>query len=100
MWNLEVTCGLVSSNRLIQSQNNKVLVLAESFVGKGKVIKGLRRHARCRTGIVEYFHCHYFVRLEEGSPPEIYYAHTPKQPHEQLQEWLAQMRKRKIINSL
>lgn len=42
------------------------IFLAESFVGKGQVIKGMRRHGRSRFGIVEYFHCHYFVRLEEG----------------------------------
>lgn len=75
------------------------LWVAESFVGKGKVIKGVRRHARGRVGTVEYFHCHYFVRLEEGTPPEHYYT-PPTQPHEQLQDWLKQMRSRKITNSL
>lgn len=75
------------------------LWVAESFVGKGKVIKGVRRHARGRTGRVEYFHCHYFVRLEEGTPPKHYYI-QPKEPHEQLEDWLENMRKRKIINSL
>lgn len=74
--------------------------VAESFVGKGVVIKGIRRHARMRVGLVEYFHCHYFVRLEEGKPPEQYYTNEPKKPHEQLEEWLNSMRKRKIHNSL
>ncbi|XP_030759939.1 39S ribosomal protein L22, mitochondrial [Sitophilus oryzae] len=74
--------------------------VAESFVGKGKVIKGMRRHGRGRYGIIEYVHCHYFVRLEEGLPPENYYLHTPKQPQEQLEDWLKQMRSRKIIGSL
>ncbi|XP_066254148.1 large ribosomal subunit protein uL22m [Euwallacea similis] len=74
--------------------------VAESFVGKGKVIKGVRRHARGRHGKVEYFHCHYFVRLEEGKPPKHYYANHPKEPHELLEEWLQDMRKRKITNSL
>ncbi|XP_050299722.1 39S ribosomal protein L22, mitochondrial [Anthonomus grandis grandis] len=74
--------------------------VAESFVGKGVVIKGMRRHGRQRFGIVEYFHCHYFVRLEEGEPPEHYYASHPKQPHEMLEAWLEQMRKRKVTNSL
>lgn len=60
----------------------------------------MRRHARVRFGIVEYRYCHYFVRLEEGKPPKEYYLPYPKQPHEQLAEWLANMRKRKIINSL
>ncbi|KAF5282184.1 hypothetical protein FQR65_LT02881 [Abscondita terminalis] len=74
--------------------------VAESFVGKGLVVKGFRRHARKRIGIVEYFHCHYFVRLEEGTPPKNYYINSPKEPHEQLEGWLQQMRKRKITNSL
>lgn len=75
------------------------LWVAESFVGKGRVFNGFRRHARGRMGKVQYFHCHYFVRLEEGSPPAHYYS-KPKEPHEQLQQWLEKMRQRKIINSL
>lgn len=74
--------------------------VAESNVGKGAVIKGLRRHARKRAGLVEYFHCHYFVRLEEGKPPKQFYTNEPKKPHEQLEAWLSNMRKRKIYNSL
>ncbi|KAL1509022.1 hypothetical protein ABEB36_003828 [Hypothenemus hampei] len=74
--------------------------VAESFVGKGTVIKGIRRHARGRVGTVEYFHCHYFVRLEEGTPPKHYYANHPKEPHELLEDWLSNMRKRKVINSI
>lgn len=74
--------------------------IAESFVGKGPVIKGFRRHARSRHGTVEYCHCHYFVRLEEGTPPKNYYLNTPKEPQEHLKDWLESMRKRKIISSL
>lgn len=73
---------------------------AESFSSKGRVIKGVRRHARSRFGTVHYVHCHYFARLEEGKPPKHYYQPYPKEPHEQLEDWLANMRKRKIINSL
>lgn len=73
---------------------------AESFVGKGRVIKGFRRHARGRFGIVEYKHCHYFVRLEEGEPPKNYYLPNPQTPSEQFEKWLEQMRMRKVINSL
>ncbi|XP_044255329.1 39S ribosomal protein L22, mitochondrial [Tribolium madens] len=76
------------------------LWVAESFVGKGQVIKGIRRHARGRHGIVEYMHCHYFVRLEEGKPPKHYYQNHPKEPHQQLEEWLQAMRRRKITNSI
>ncbi|XP_063234571.1 large ribosomal subunit protein uL22m [Bacillus rossius redtenbacheri] len=77
------------------------LWVSESFVGKGMVIKGARRHARGRVGKVEYFHCHYFVNLEEGSPPEHYYHYRkPKTGPEMLEEWLAKMRTRKITHSL
>ncbi|PNF43580.1 39S ribosomal protein L22, mitochondrial, partial [Cryptotermes secundus] len=77
------------------------LWVAESFVGKGVVIRGMRRHARARVGKVEYFHCHYFVRLEEGTPPKHYYPFKRELTgSELLENWLQQMRKRKIPNSL
>ncbi|XP_055371236.1 39S ribosomal protein L22, mitochondrial [Condylostylus longicornis] len=76
------------------------LWIAESFVGKGRYFKGVRRHARGRPGRVEYKHCHYFVRLEEGKPPKEYYLPASKTPEEQFENWLEAMRKRKIINSL
>lgn len=76
------------------------LWITESFTGKGTYFKGLRRHGRGRVGHVEYKHCHYFVRLEEGKPPENYYLPVPKTPEQQLDDWLDQMRKRKVYNSL
>lgn len=76
------------------------VISAESFCGKGRVFKGIRRHARMRMGIINHVHCHYFVRLEEGKPPEHYYLPHPQKPHEQLANWLESMRKRKITNSL
>ncbi|XP_013185645.2 large ribosomal subunit protein uL22m [Amyelois transitella] len=75
------------------------LWIAESFSGKGPTIKGIRRHARGRLGEVRYQYCHYFVRLEEGKPPQDYYKQNPLTPQQQLDKWLEQMRKRKIINS-
>lgn len=72
---------------------------AESFCGKGLVIKGIRRHAKKRVGHVEYKYCHYFVRLEEGKPPKDYYGRMVT-PEQQLEKWLAEKRKRKISNSL
>ncbi|KAJ8724979.1 hypothetical protein PYW07_015937 [Mythimna separata] len=75
------------------------LWVAESFSGQGMVIKGIRRHARGRMGEVRYQFSHYFVRLEEGKPPADYYKINPLTPQEQLDNWLEQMRKRKIINS-
>ena len=76
------------------------MFLAESFASKGNVIKGIRRHARGRVGKVEYKFCHYFVRLEEGSPPKNYYHPTDKSSEELLDQWLENKRKRKIYRSL
>ncbi|PSN54360.1 39S ribosomal protein L22 [Blattella germanica] len=77
------------------------LWVAESFVGKGLVVKGMRRHAKMRFGKVEYFHCHYFVRLEEGTPPKDYYYHNRRLTGpELLQKWLDKMRNRKIPSTL
>jgi large subunit ribosomal protein L22 len=76
------------------------LWVAESFCGKGRVFKGIRRHGRGRSGRVEYMHCHYFVRLEEGAPPKNYHVRSPLTPEEQLEKWLEQMRSRKVYNSL
>jgi large subunit ribosomal protein L22 len=59
----------------------------------------MRRHARKRPGSVHYKHCHYFVRLEEGKPPAHYYA-PPKSGEEMLENWMAEMKQRKIIHSL
>lgn len=51
--------------------------------------------------MVQLQHCHYMVRLEEGPPPKHYYYHRrPKTPQELLDEWVAELRGRKIINSL
>lgn len=76
------------------------LWVAESFCTKGIFYKGIRRHARGKVGHVQYKHCHYFVRLEEGKPPADYYQKNIPPPKEQLEEWIENMRKRKIINSL
>ncbi|KAK3883536.1 hypothetical protein Pcinc_012140 [Petrolisthes cinctipes] len=77
------------------------LWVSESFVGKGIVFKGYRRHARRRFGKVEYKHCHYFVTLEEGEPPEHYYWHRrPLTPQEMLEEWLESQRRRIIPGAL
>lgn len=74
---------------------------AESFCTKGMVIKGLRRHARARSGEVRYVFCHYFVRLEEGKPPTDYYKRGDDKSSEQmLTEWKNKLRSRKIPHSL
>lgn len=76
------------------------LWVAESFCTKGYVLKGIRRHARGRLGKVHYKYCNYFVRLEEGKPPENYYLPAPQTGEEKLEEWMRNMRMRKIPNSL
>lgn len=78
------------------------LWVAESFVGKGYVMKGARRHARGRFGIVKYKHCHYFVRLEEGPPPKHYYYKDleDRSGPGLLGTWLEKMRRRRIVHSL
>jgi large subunit ribosomal protein L22 len=40
------------------------------------------------------------VKLEEGSPPENYYLPYPQTPDEQLKDWMKDLRKRKVTNSL
>ncbi|KAI5716671.1 hypothetical protein M8J76_013273 [Diaphorina citri] len=76
------------------------LWVAESFVLKDIVIKGMRRHARVRMGRVEYKYCTYFVRLEEGKPPKNYYWTGPQTGPEKLEEYLQSLRYRKISSSL
>ena len=77
------------------------LWVAESFATKGLVMKGVRRHAKRRVGIVHYVHCHYFVRLEEGPPPKHFYLETvPKTTKTLLTEWIEEMRQRRIPGSL
>lgn len=97
--NLWVGKYIAISSLVIRKTQNS-LVSAESFCGKGKVYKGLRRHARGRFGRVEYKHVHYFCRLEEGSPPEHFYLPHPQTPEDQLDNWLQEMRNRKVINTL
>jgi len=67
------------------------LWVAESFTGKGLVVKGLRRHARGRMGFLSYRYTHYFVRLEEGPPPANYYPAKPDGPT-MLEEWVKERR--------
>ena len=77
------------------------LWVAESFSTKGMVFKGVRRHARGRMGLIKWIHCHYFVRLEEGSPPEHFFLdRVPKTTQTHLAEWVNDMRQRRIPGSL
>lgn len=51
-------------------------------------------------GRIEYKFVHYFVRLEEGTPPEHFYLPHPLSPEQQIEKWTNEMRNRKVINSL
>jgi len=82
----------------VEFKNN--LWVAESFAVKGKVLKGLRRHARGRMGIIHYRYMHYLLRLEEGAPPAQYYTDAPLPPDQMLKQWLDQRRERTIVHSL
>ncbi|XP_014261257.1 39S ribosomal protein L22, mitochondrial [Cimex lectularius] len=76
------------------------LWVAESFTGKGYVIKGYRKHARGKIGMVKYKYCHYFVRLEEGKPPVNYYNKPSMDKESLLSKWLDEMRARRPVSSL
>ncbi|CAL1275796.1 unnamed protein product [Larinioides sclopetarius] len=75
------------------------LWVAQSFVGKALIIKGLRKHARMRFGVVHYRYCHYFVRLVEGPPPKHYYK-PELTGDEKLEEYFAELRARRIHRTL
>ncbi|KAI7686975.1 hypothetical protein SSS_00749 [Sarcoptes scabiei] len=75
--------------------------IAESFCSKGLVLKGVRKHARMRFGEVRYFHCHYFVKLVEGSPPENYLPsqapnYETQTIEERLNQHIEKLRQRRI----
>ncbi|XP_070198186.1 large ribosomal subunit protein uL22m-like isoform X2 [Littorina saxatilis] len=75
------------------------LWICDSFVGKGRVVKGIRKHMGPRYGIVHYRYVHYFVRLREGKPPKHYYP-PPPTGHDKMEEYIREQRQRRIISSL
>ncbi|KOC62734.1 39S ribosomal protein L22, mitochondrial [Habropoda laboriosa] len=94
---------LEAQNMAVQEHNIEFksnLWVAESFATKGVVIKGMRRHAKLKLGVVHYRHTNYYVRLEEGNPPKQYYIRANKTGEEMLKEWMENMHVRKINNSL
>ena len=68
-------------------------------MGKGQVVKGLRKHMGPRYGIVHYRYVHYFVRLREGRPPKHYYP-PPPTGHEKMEEYITEKRRRRIVLTL
>ncbi|KAL7292110.1 hypothetical protein TKK_0014383 [Trichogramma kaykai] len=95
---------LLEAQKMAVEQHNvefkSNLWVAESFCSKAFCVKGVRRHAKGRTGEIRYTFCHYFVRLEEGKPPTDYYKLNPKTPDQQLEDWKEGLRKRKVYGSL
>lgn len=68
---------------------------ADSFVGRGIIIKGMRKHARNRYGVVNYRYTNYFVRLREGKPPKHYYP-PEKTGNDLMAEYIRKQRERRI----
>ena len=77
-----------------------MLVFSEdSFVRKGRIIKGVRKCARGSYKVIRYRYCNYFVRLREGSPPEHYYA-PPDTGNEKMEKYVTRLRERHIRDAL
>ena len=72
--------------------------VAESFSEAFETIKGVRRHARMKMGNVSHRYITYFIRLEEGIPPEHYYDHSRvhKNPKQMLEEYVQEHRNKYI----
>lgn len=64
------------------------------------MVKGVRRHAKGRIGMISYRYVNCYIRLEEGEPPADYLQRGDRSGPALLKKWLAEMRSRKIINSL
>ncbi|XP_065213186.1 large ribosomal subunit protein uL22m [Planococcus citri] len=76
------------------------LWIAECFHGRGVMVKGVRRHAKGRIGLVHYRYCNFYIRLEEGKPPADYYRKGDRSGPALLEKWVTEMRGRKIYNTL
>ncbi|KAG8008433.1 39S ribosomal protein L22 [Nibea albiflora] len=81
-------------NHNVEYKSN--LYVAESYSGKGKYLKRIRYHGRGMFGIMDKVHCHYFVKLVEGSPPK----KETKTSFDQAKEYVQNLKNRTIIHSL
>ncbi|XP_056302953.1 39S ribosomal protein L22, mitochondrial [Danio aesculapii] len=81
-------------NHNVEYKSN--LYIAESYSGKGKYLKRIRYHGRGMFGIMDKVHCHYFVKLVEGVPPQV----QTKTGFDQAKEYVEQLKNRTIIYSL
>lgn len=64
-------------------------------IGKGLVIKGVRKHARMRYGTINYFYCHMMIKLTEGEPPVDFYR-PKKDGNDLLRQYYDELRSRTI----
>lgn len=71
----------------------------DARVGKGLVMKGVRKHARMRFGVINYFYSHIMLKLTEGEPPQDFYR--PKRDgNDCIKEFYDKLRSRKIDQGL
>jgi large subunit ribosomal protein L22 len=63
------------------------------------MVKGIRKHMATRYGIVKYRYSHYFVRLEEGKPPNDYAA-TAETYENRAKEYIEKLRSRSVHLSI
>ncbi|ESN99874.1 hypothetical protein HELRODRAFT_113615 [Helobdella robusta] len=71
------------------------LWIETAFVGKAKTVKGMRKHARRKPGVIEYRYSHFFVRLREGRPPLHYYPPDPT-GQQMFEDYIQKLRDRNI----
>ncbi|MBN3319158.1 RM22 protein, partial [Atractosteus spatula] len=81
-------------NHNVEYKSN--LYVAQSLSGKGKYLKRIRYHGRGMFGIMDKVHCHYFVKLVEGTPPQ----EEQRTGFDQAKEYVQQLRDRTVIHSL
>ncbi|KAG9509006.1 39S ribosomal protein L22, mitochondrial, partial [Fragariocoptes setiger] len=70
--------------------------IEEALCTKGLVVKGLRKHARMRFGIINYFYVHLQLKLTEGLPPKDYYL-PEKDGNDLLKDYYKELRDRKLL---
>ena len=64
-------------------------------------MKGMRRRGRGGLDKIRYRYSNYYLRLEEGQPPEDYYCKEAQWTGPQMYaNWMKEIRSRKISNSL
>ncbi|OUC45875.1 arginine--tRNA ligase [Trichinella nativa] len=85
-----------SSEHCIEQKAN--LWIAEAFARNSLIVKGVRRHALERWGIVKYRYSNVFVRLQEGDPPQ-QVTRFPKKlcGWKTVEKYMEEIRNRKIM---